>query len=149
MERGIVLIEQTVDHLDLLGEAVEHAVGASADLVLLTTITRAQFEDDAEMLEAIGHLVNASYDTGSVLDRAVADVQSFVADDVPDDVDVTVVARATDDPGSALLDVAAERNCDHVFVLGASRSPAGKALFGDVAQQVALNFDGHVTLATQ
>ncbi|MFC6954225.1 universal stress protein [Halorubellus litoreus] len=149
MERGLVLVEQTVDHLDLLAEAVEHALGADADLVLLATITHDQFEDDTQMLETIGHLENTSYDTSSVLDRAVADVRSFVADEIPDDVDVTIVARATDDPGQALLDVGDEHGCDHAFVLGSHRSPTGKALFGDVAQQVALNFDGYVTLATQ
>ncbi|WP_435345919.1 universal stress protein [Haloarchaeobius sp. HRN-SO-5] len=149
MQRGLVLVEESADHRELLVEAFEHAVGAQASLVLLTTMTEDQFEADAETLESIGRVENTNYASDSVLDGAVADVTSFVEDDVPDAVDVTVVARATDDPAAALLDVAEERDCDHVFLFGEHRSPTGKALFGDVAQRVALNFDGYVTLATR
>jgi len=35
-----------------------------------------------------------------------------------------------------------------VFVRGRRRSPTGKAVFGDTAQAVILNFDGFVTVAT-
>ncbi|WP_435365719.1 universal stress protein [Haloarchaeobius sp. DYHT-AS-18] len=149
MDRGLVLIEESDDHRRLLSEAVEHAVGAGADLVLLTTMTEKQFEDDAETLESIGRSENTNYDSNTVLDGAVADIEAFAGDHIPDDVESTVVARMTDRPAKALLDVADKRDCDHVFVLGERRSPTGKALFGDVAQQVALNFDGYVTLSTR
>ncbi|MFC6725558.1 universal stress protein, partial [Halobium palmae] len=67
---------------------------------------------------------------------------------VADDVELSVVARTTDDVAETVLEVAQERGCDHAFLLGKRRSPTGKALFGDVAQQVVLNFDGYVTLST-
>ena len=148
MKRGLVLVEESDDHRALLAEAVDHAVGADADLVLFRAMSDDQFAADADALESIGHVENTSYDTDSILDGAVADVQSYFADDVPAGVDVTVVARVTDNPAETLLSVAAERDCDHAFLLGEHRSPTGKALFGDVAQQVVLNFDGHVTLST-
>lgn len=149
MQRGLVHVEETDYHHGLLQEAIEHARGANADLVLLTLMPDTEFEAGAEMLSSVGKVEHASYDTSAVLEGAVEDVRSAVTDDIPHDLDVTIVARATDDPGDTLLDVAAEHDCDHVFVLGARRSPTGKALFGDAAQQVALNFEGYVTLATR
>jgi nucleotide-binding universal stress UspA family protein len=149
MQRGLVLVEESDDHRDLLREAMEHAVGADADLVLLTTVSGDALEAGAQALESIGRHEGTSYDADTVLDGAVADVRSYFDDVVVESVDVTVVARATDDPAGAVLEVAADRGCDHVFAFGDRRSPTGKALFGDVAQQVALNFDGYVTLATR
>jgi nucleotide-binding universal stress UspA family protein len=45
-----------------------------------------------------------------------------------------------------VLQVARRKDCDHVFLSGGKRSPAGKALFGDFAQSVLLGFDGYVTV---
>ncbi len=149
MKRGLVLIDRTEQHRKLLTEAVEHARGAEAGLVLLTTMTKEQFEDDAETLESIGRVEKKNYASNSVLDGAVNDIQTFAEESGADDIDLTVVARATDDVADTVVEVATERDCDHVFLLGKRRSPTGKALFGDVAQQVALNFDGYVTLATR
>jgi nucleotide-binding universal stress UspA family protein len=148
MKRGLVLVEESDDHRALLAEAVEHAVGAGAAHVLLRTMSEASFEADAETLESIGRVEDTNYGTDSVLDGAVADVRSYFGDAIPGSVAVTVVVRATDDPAETMLSVANERDCDHAFLLGKNRSPTGKALFGDVAQQVVLRFDGHVTLAT-
>ncbi|MGB9955153.1 universal stress protein (plasmid) [Haloferax prahovense] len=43
------------------------------------------------------------------------------------------------DPSTEIVRVARELNVDRIFIGGTSRSPAGKALFGDRAQQVLLN----------
>ena len=52
-----------------------------------------------------------------------------------------------DDERADEIVAAAERlGCDHLFIVGRRRSPTGKALFGDVAQRVLLNFEGTVTL---
>ncbi|QLG29021.1 universal stress protein [Halorarum halophilum] len=150
MQRGLVVVDKTDAHRGLIREAAEHAVGADAELVLFTTMTREEFESNAETLETIGSVENVSYDSDTALDAAANDVREFAADLLPAGVDVDVVARATDDDerADAVLDLASERDCDHVFVLGRRRSPTGKALFGDIAQRIALNFDGYVTLAT-
>ncbi|ELY63181.1 UspA domain-containing protein [Natrinema versiforme JCM 10478] len=47
-----------------------------------------------------------------------------------------------------IIRVAEEENCEHIFISGKERSPAGKAVFGDVAQSVILQFDGPVTVTT-
>ncbi|MFC6907201.1 universal stress protein [Halalkalicoccus tibetensis] len=45
-----------------------------------------------------------------------------------------------------ILTEANKRNCDHIFVTGEKRSPTGKAVFGDTAQSIILNFEGPVTV---
>lgn len=143
-------MERSDAHQELLEEAAEHASGADANLVLLTLITKDQFDADAETLASIGSIEDVSYDSDTVLDATANDIQEFADETVSDDVEFEAIARAVDDDerADAVLNVAGARDCDHVFVLGRRRSPTGKALFGDVAQQVALNFDGYVTLAT-
>jgi nucleotide-binding universal stress UspA family protein len=54
------------------------------------------------------------------------------------DVDVTL-AGTSGEPGAEVLAEAAETGADLVSVAGRSRSPAGKAVFGSVAQEVMLN----------
>ena len=51
-------------------------------------------------------------------------------------------------PPDDILEKATEYDCDHLFVTGRKRSPTGKVLFGDTAQQIILNFDGVVTITT-
>lgn len=150
MERGLVVAERTDAHRDLLREAGEHANGANAELVVLRVMTEAEYEADAETLASIGSVENVSYDSRAVLDAAANDLQEMARDVLPETIAVETVAKATDedDIATAVLDTAADHDCDHVFVLGRHRSPAGKALFGDVAQRIVLDFDGYVTLHT-
>ena len=56
------------------------------------------------------------------------------------DVDVTL-AETSGDPGQEILAEADEIGADVISVAGRSRSPAGKAVFGSVSQQVMLNAD--------
>ncbi|SIQ93643.1 Universal stress protein family protein [Haladaptatus litoreus] len=53
----------------------------------------------------------------------------------------THVVEASGNPADVILDVAEEQDVDCVCVGGRRRSPAGKALFGSVAQSVILNAD--------
>lgn len=48
-----------------------------------------------------------------------------------------------------VIEVAEEIDADHLFTLGQKRFPTGKALVGNIAQYVVLNFNGYVTLNTQ
>ncbi|MFC6724399.1 universal stress protein, partial [Halobium palmae] len=63
------------------------------------------------------------------------------------DLDVSYdVVAAVGDESDRIFEVAAERDCDHLFLSGRRRSPTGKALFGDRTQRALLNFDGPVTV---
>jgi len=65
-----------------------------------------------------------------------------------DDADIeTDIVESSGDPADVILDVAEERTVDCVCVGGRRRSPAGKALFGSVAQSVILNADRPVLVA--
>lgn len=68
-----------------------------------------------------------------------------------DEVSYEIVPRiaAEKERAETVIEVADEEGADHVFILGRKRSPTGKALFGDLAQFVILNFDGYVTLHTE
>jgi nucleotide-binding universal stress UspA family protein len=68
-------------------------------------------------------------------------------DETSHGVDVEVVGAVSDETQSeTVLQVARRNDCDHIFLSGGKRSPAGKALFGDVVQAVQLGFDGYVTV---
>lgn len=54
--------------------------------------------------------------------------------------DVTV-DEASGDPAEALLELAAAGDADLLVLAGRKRSPAGKALFGSVTQEVILTTD--------
>lgn len=150
MERGLVVVDHTESHRELLTEAAEHAVGADAELVLLATITEAEYEEKARDLETIGSVENVSYDSGEILDGVVSRTREFAAGALGS-VSTEVVARVVEDGdlANAVIATAEDHDCDHVFLLGRRRSPTGKAVFGDVAQQVVLNFDGFVTVSTE
>lgn len=73
-----------------------------------------------------------------------------VADEELADVDVEYETACSIVPtanhAESVLRTASEEGCDHLFVVGEKRSPAGKALFGDFVQSLLLNFDGRVTV---
>ncbi|MFC6825195.1 universal stress protein [Halopelagius fulvigenes] len=152
MDRGVVLLEDTEMHRRLLREAKEHAVGADTDLVLLVTLTEEEYEETHEMLDTIGSVEHTTYTDDQVLTAATNVAEELARDVLADGaVSYEIVPRVADekDRAETVVTVAEETGSDHAFVLGRRRSPTGKAIFGDLAQHVVLNFDGYVTLHAQ
>ncbi|EMA06402.1 universal stress protein [Haloferax denitrificans] len=153
MDRGLVLIENTDSHADLLREAREHALGADADLVLLVTLTEDEFEETQEVLDTIGDVEHTSYTEQDAFRGAMNDAEEVAREvfSTDDEVSYDIVPRIASEKERAetVIEVAEAEGADHVFILGRNRSPTGKALFGDLAQFVILNFDGYVTLHTE
>ena len=151
MKRGLVSISETDTHRDLLSEAVHYADGSDSELVVLWHLEDDEYDEDVKTLEAVGRIENVEYDHSSIIEAAGADARSFVNSTVDDtDIDIRIVVSvdSTDGRARQILDTAEEHDCDHVFMIGNSRSPTGKAVFGDFAQKVILNFDGYTTITT-
>ena len=153
MNRGLVVMEDSTAHRNLLREAAETAGGGGGDLVLLTLLDASKYERDVETLESIGDVENVSYGEGTISEGAEQETDRVARETLGDEFDVNwgviVDVVSDDERARTIVEAAVDNDCDHVFLLGRRRSPTGKALFGDVAQRVILNFQGYVTLSTQ
>jgi nucleotide-binding universal stress UspA family protein len=152
MERALVVVDDTEQHRDLLREAGELAAGSGATLVLVTTMNRDEYGDASEAIAAIEGMEGIDYGESPILQTAAA-VSEHLGEEVLADLDVeweavgaVVEAESGSNPAETILDQAESHGCDHVFMTGRRRSPTGKAVFGDTAQSVLLNFDGPVTV---
>ncbi|WP_435074342.1 universal stress protein [Halorubrum sp. HHNYT27] len=151
MKRGLVSLRETETHRDLLSEAMSYAEGSSGELVVLWHLEDDEYDEGVRTLEAVGRIEHVEYDHSSIIEGASEDARSFIRRAAGDtDVDVHVVVGVGSEDGRAeqILETADEHGCDHVFLVGDSRSPTGKAVFGDVAQRVILDFDGYTTTTT-
>ena len=151
METGLVALEDTDRHRRLLGEAAACADSADADLVLLWILDPAEHDRKLDTLETVGRVEHADYDTNVIFEGAAEDARRLARDvlgETGTDLHVVVAVADEDERADAILDSADDNGCDHVFLVGEGRSPAGKVLFGNVAQRVVLDFDGYVTLRT-
>jgi nucleotide-binding universal stress UspA family protein len=148
MQRALVVIEDTDTHRTLLREAGEIAAGTGADLVLL--LLRGVEEVD-EAREQYASAEGVTFSEEQVLEASTEFITEL-AEEVLADLDVTYEpAAAMVEQGTRateVIDTATDYDCDHVFIVGKKRSPTGKALFGDMAQAVVLNFAGPVTIRT-
>lgn len=151
MDRGLVVVDDTESHRELLREAAAFAAGTGAELVLVALLSSDEVERNSETVEAIESAEHTHMDPDAPLEvgRTFA---GDLAEEVLGDLEVsfeTIASVADEEERSTrILEIAEEEGCDHVFVVGRRRSPTGKAIFGDTAQAVALNFDGPVTIVT-
>ncbi len=150
MKRVAVVIDGSADDRGLLEEAAACVTGTTADMLVLGIVTESAYENDQEVIEAIESAENADFSSETPEEYAQRATQSLVGDVLTDaDFEYTIEGYVTDDDDHAetILDATEAHNCDHVFLHGKRRSPAGKAIFGDTAQQVILTFDGYVTVS--
>ena len=145
MDRALAVVGATDTSKRLVREAGELAAGVDAELVLLRVVPEEDYEGTRDAVENIRELDNTY-----TLEQATEEARQSATElgrEVLSDVDVEYEALGTiGRETERILDVAADRDCDHVFVIGRKRSPTGKAIFGDIAQSVILNFDGAVTV---
>lgn len=147
MERALAVVDGEEVDKELVREAGALANGVGAELVLLHVTTDDEYFEREEALRDITGL-DSNYGVTQAKDGArqfARDVGREVLGDT--DVEFEAAGRIGDDVDEVLRS-ADELGVDHVFVRGQQRSPSGKAIFGDRAQQIALKFDGPVTLLT-
>jgi nucleotide-binding universal stress UspA family protein len=147
MERPLVVTNQSDVVVDLIQEAGDLAAAVDAPLRVLTVVTESEYENDAEVLGEIECIEQSNYNlepgayAEKIAETAISDLLSERT------LETEAIGRYVEDGGDradAILEVAEANDCDHIFLMGSRRSPAGKALFGDTAQSVILNFDGYV-----
>lgn len=152
MKRPLVVTDSSDRVEELVREAGELAADAGVPLTVLTVVTQDEYENDAKIL---GKIADVEGSTTNPTPDAYAEqvAQTAVSDLLLEfDLDTETVGRSVpedDDRADAILDVAAENDCDYIFLLGRRRSPTGKAIFGDTAQSVVLNFDQYVVTMTE
>ena len=148
MERALAVVEATEAAKDLVREAAELADGVGAELVLVHVTDEEAYAERREAMEKIpDHTV--AYSVGRASDGA-RDFAEDIGKEVLGDTDIKFEAIGrVGDKRDRILETADRYGCDHVFLTGRKRSPTGKAIFGDTAQQIILDFDGAVTVVTE
>jgi nucleotide-binding universal stress UspA family protein len=151
MQRALAVVDDTDAHRKLLKRAGELAAGTGAELILLSILTESEFRDGMDTVETIASVEHTGYD-GSEIVSAAEQSAIDLATEAFGDLDVEYTSKGVvveeDEQSDAILQTAEEQDCDHVFVTGRRRSPTGKAIFGDTAQSVILNFNDPVTVVT-
>ncbi len=143
MHKGMVVIRAAGDIRRLMELASEIALGTGAKL-LLYQVSRPTDEDRKEMAEITGR--EKRYRTGTEGGKAFAE---DLAGELLDDAVEYEVRSAIGDPAERVLQAIDSNDCDHLFITGRQRSPTGKAVFGDSAQNVLLETPVPVTLVME
>ncbi len=146
MERALAVVEAKEATKDLVAEAGKLANGVGADLTLLHVTTEEEFQDRRSTLENVAGL-DAEYNVDNARSGAQQFAQKVGKEALDDDIEFSAIGRIGN-PQETILTTASENDIDHIFIHGKQRSPTGKAVFGDTAQAIILNFDGPVTVTT-
>lgn len=151
MDRALVVLTGKDSDEGLLTEAAQYAAGSDTELLVSMLVTEEEWENDQEVLNTIANEENTSYDSQTPKQYAETRANAITEQALAGrDISFEPLGAVTEDGkrANAILEIAADRNCDHVFLHGRRRSPTGKAIFGDTTQAVILNFDGYVTVST-
>jgi nucleotide-binding universal stress UspA family protein len=115
----------------LTEETVEIAEPTGAEVVLAHAFT----EDGYEVARSKLNLDDTTPDRVAERNEPIRDLEAVLE---ASDIDYTI--RGTvGDPGERMVEMAESTGADIVVVGGQERSPAGKALFGSVAQSIMLD----------
>ncbi|WP_136689325.1 universal stress protein [Halorhabdus amylolytica] len=151
MNRGLFIVTDADEtEAQLLDEAAAVSTCSGASLVILRLLVPEDLES-VEDVELTSDIDRRDYEDPA--DRQFEEeTEAFVRETLDDAgvaSEIVVRVKPEGDRAAAILDVAEEYDCDHVFLVGQRRSPTGKALFGDLTQEIVLNFDGTITLSME
>ncbi|GAA0271161.1 universal stress protein [Halobacterium noricense] len=148
MDDALVVIDDRESTAGVLREAAAYATGADTELVLYVPLSEDEFEESLAALDEIGRVENKDYSDEDALSVAQQYAEDVTAEALEGfDVAYSVVTDVTEEvEAERVIEIADERDCDHVFTVGRQRSPTGKAVFGDTTQRLVLNFPGYVTV---
>jgi nucleotide-binding universal stress UspA family protein len=143
---GSVLIVLRNDEPDeeLLAAANQYVMGTEESIVICRFVDEAQYQSDVQQNARSG---NEMDDIESIENAAANTATSIAESEFDGSVLKTAIGTVGPIPES-VFDIIEEYDCNHIFLSGKKRSPVGKAIFGDIAQQILLEFDGPVTITT-
>lgn len=131
----LLALSDQADHDELVALAVDIAEPCGATVVIGRVY-------DEETHAATGSELNiSSPDELAARDTAVADGLARLEEAAV----ATAVRAAVGDSGPTFVQLAEQTAADLVLIQGQTRSPAGKAVFGSVSQEVLLNAPCPVT----
>lgn len=147
MERALVVVSSDDRSKDMVREAGELAVGVDAELLILHITTEEEFRDNQD------HLAETAAGTSMYnVETAQEGARQYAANlgqELLGELDIEFIPMGViGERRDEILSTAREQDCDYIFITGKKRSPTGKALFGDEAQSIILNFDGSVVVRT-
>lgn len=130
------------DHVDaLLDEALAVAIPTGATVHLLHVFPRDEYESLLDQMQIESTSGTIEPDTLAARHDAISTPAGRL-----EESDVAYeIHGVIGDPDSEIVRVANDLGVDRIVIGGSGRSPAGKALFGDHAQQVLLNASCPVT----
>lgn len=152
MERALFVAQYESPETErLLREAGELAAGVDAELLILHVMAEEEYQERAESRREFQASVEELRQLGGYpLTEATEDAKILAERlgwNALDDLELDWLALGSvGRKAKEILEVAHEFDCDHLFIVGQRRSPSGKAIFGDLAQQLSLKFQGPVTL---
>jgi nucleotide-binding universal stress UspA family protein len=148
MDRGLVVILNESDaERQLLAEAAEFSDCADAPLHVLRLISQREY-DSAESPEISSDIDRTNYEEPATR-QFIEETETFVSEAVREPTltyEIDFEISEGGDRADTVMEAARDAGCDHIFLSGKQRSPTGKAIFGDLTQEVILNFDGVITL---
>lgn len=130
------------EHVDEMLEIVEAVAGpADATVSVLHVFPRDEYEELAEQMGLRESMDDLAPDELAMRhDDVRVPAERFEQRGIDHEIHGTV-----GDPVDEIVRATEERDVDLLFIGGTERSPAGKALFGDSAQQILLNTSCPVT----
>jgi nucleotide-binding universal stress UspA family protein len=151
MDKILTIVGPSETDFELLEEAGAIAAAADVEVIILSLVIE---DSDYASVDRIQSWKNEDTEGGARGPPAevAAQFAASAGTDIlePLGVSYTVIGESVEDtrPSVKIIDIAENHGCDHVYVANRSRSPAGKALFGEIAQSVILGFNGFVTVRT-
>lgn len=152
MERALFVAQRDTPATDeLLREAGELVAGVDAELIILHVMEEETYQKRSEAREGVDAPTKELLQIGGYPLTQATDEAKWMAERLGlsalDDLNIDWLALGTvGREAESILEVAREYECDHIFTIGNRRSPSGKAIFGDLAQRLVLDFDGPVTI---
>lgn len=152
MDRPLVVTDPSNRASELIREAGELAESEGVPLRVLTIVGESEFQNDSEVIDSIADVEGESYNmTAEEYAESVAN--SAISDLLRDlDIETEAIGRSVkgdSERADTILRVATDNECDYIFLIGQRRRPTGKAVFGDTAQRVILNFEKYVVTLTE